>query len=443
MIRAQNTVLGSFFLIYQKKVVPLRGVYTMASRILKNITALGVLQIANYLIPLLVLPIISRVLGATLFGGVGYAQNIVSYLTLIVNYGFEYSATRQIALASNDAERKRNIFWAVISAKTMLLAFSFIILALLTLFIERISCDPRLYIYTALTNIGLVLFPTWYLQGEQQVDKMAWANFFGKLLGATLVIALVRETAEYRLYPLILSLSNIVVGVGSMIYVIRHFHIGKFVLKYQILSEVFKTGFPIFMNNIFVSLYTMVNMTLLGIFATDEVVGYFSAAQRLILAINMIIVLPISTSVYPEICQRFEKSKQGGKQYLKRILILSGIASAIVSLLTFIAAPLVIHLVYGEGYTASIEILQWLSPLPFLVMIATLLTVQGLYSMGLHRYAPWVGATLAVFCISLNLLLLPHLGAKAACLSWILAEVLECLIVGIILLTKGRKPCSI
>ena len=212
----------------------------MASRILKNITALGVLQIANYLIPLLVLPIISRVLGATLFGGVGYAQNIVSYLTLIVNYGFEYSATRQIALASNDAERKRNIFWAVISAKTMLLAFSFIILALLTLFIERISCDPRLYIYTALTNIGLVLFPTWYLQGEQQVDKMAWANFFGKLLGATLVIALVRETAEYRLYPLILSLSNIVVGVGSMIYVIRHFHIGKFVLKYQILSEVLK-----------------------------------------------------------------------------------------------------------------------------------------------------------------------------------------------------------
>ena len=84
----------------------------MASRILKNITALGVLQIANYLIPLLVLPIISRVLGATLFGGVGYAQNIVSYLTLIVNYGFEYSATRQIALAGEDKARKQKIFWA-------------------------------------------------------------------------------------------------------------------------------------------------------------------------------------------------------------------------------------------------------------------------------------------------------------------------------------------
>ena len=83
----------------------------------KNMTALGVLQIANYLIPLLVLPVVSRVLGATLFASVGYAQNIITYLTLLVNYGFEYSATRQIALAGDNNERKRQLFWAVVSAK--------------------------------------------------------------------------------------------------------------------------------------------------------------------------------------------------------------------------------------------------------------------------------------------------------------------------------------
>ena len=148
-------------------------------------TALGVLQIANYLIPLLVLPVVSRVLGATLFGSVGYAQNIISYLTLLVNFGFEYSATRQVALAGEDKEKKRQLFWAVITAKTGLLVLSFVILALLPLLVERVACDPRLYIYTALTNIGIVFFPTWYLQGEQQMDKMAWANFFTKLLGAS------------------------------------------------------------------------------------------------------------------------------------------------------------------------------------------------------------------------------------------------------------------
>ena len=93
--------------------------------------ALSVLQIANYLIPLLVLPVVSRVLGATLFGSVGYAQNIVTYLTLLVNFGFEYSATRQIALAGDDAEKKRHIFWSVLTVKSGLLVLSFVVKKLL------------------------------------------------------------------------------------------------------------------------------------------------------------------------------------------------------------------------------------------------------------------------------------------------------------------------
>ena len=91
----------------------------------------------------------------------------------------------------------------------------------------------------------------------------------------------------------------------------------------------------------------------------------------------------------------------------------------------------------------AIDILRWLSPLPFLVMTATLLTVQGLYGMGLQRWAPWVGLALAIVCISLNICLLPRIGVRAVCWSWTAAELLECIIVSVILLTKGRKLCSI
>ena len=76
-------------------------------------------------------------------------------------------------------------------------------------------------------------------------------------------------------------------------------------------------------------------------------------------------------------------------------------------------------------------------------MVATLLTVQGLYGMGLQRWAPWVGIILAVSCIGMNVWLLPLIGVKGVCISWIAAEVLECLLVSMILMTKGRKLCSI
>ena len=409
----------------------------------KNIVSLGVLQVANYLIPFLVLPIISRILGASLFGSVSYAQNIVTYLTLLINYGFEYSATRQISIAREDKAKTDAIFWSVIAAKGMLLILSFAILAVLPFCMERVACDPKLYIYTALANIGIVFFPTWYLQGVQQMDKMAWANFFTKLLGAVLVLSLVREASAYRLYPLLMSASSILIGIGAMIYVIRHFGISRPVLSRQTLREVMQAGAPIFLNNVFVALYTTANMTILGMYAADDVIGYFSGAQRLIQALNMVVVMPVSMAVFPEISRRFAQSKAQGAKFLKQVLLFAGTAAAAVSLITFLCAPLMIRIMYGAGFAPSIELLKWLSPIPFLVMIATLLTVQGLYGMGLQRWAPWVGVILAVCCVGLNLWLLPLIGVKGVCISWIAAELLECLLVSSILMTKGRKLCSI
>lgn len=401
--------------------------------------SVGVLQVANYLIPFLVLPVISRILGATLFGSVSYAQNIVSYLTLLVNFGFEYSATRQIALAGEDKEHKRRIFWAVMSVKTLLLLVSFMVMAALPLFFNRVAADPLLYLYTAMINIGFVLFPTWYLQGEQQMDKMAWTNFFIKLLGAGLVLLLVREASMYRLYPLLLSMASIVVGGGALLYVIHHFGIGSFVCTRASLREVLSPSWPIFLNNLFGSLYTTVNMTILGLYVTDTIVGYFSAAQRLIMALIMVAVLPVSISVFPEISKRFEASKENGMAFLKRAMLYAGSAAGVISIGTYIIAPIAIRLVFGVDFVAAIEILKWLSPIPFLVMMATLLTIQGLYGMGLQRYAPWIGLTLAVVCITMNIVLIPRMGVVAVCVSWIAAEVLECILSGSILMIKGRK----
>ena len=300
--------------------------------------SLGVLQVANYLIPFLVLPIISRILGASLFGSVSYAQNIITYLTLLINYGFEYSATRQISIARDDKQRTDAIFWSVIAAKCMLLLLSFAILAVLPFCMERVACDPKLYIYTALANIGIVFFPTWYLQGVQQMDKMAWANFFTKLLGAVLVLSFVREASAYRLYPLLMSIASIAVGIGALIYVIRHFHIARPSFSRATMREVMQAGAPIFLNNLFIAFYTTANMTILGIYASDDTIGYFSGAQRLIQALNMVVIMPVSMAAYPEISRRFAESKKDGVHFLKRVLLYAGAAAAVVSLLTYACA---------------------------------------------------------------------------------------------------------
>ena len=409
----------------------------------RNMASLGVLQVANYLIPILLIPFVTSILGNELFGRVSYAQNIVSYLTLLVNYGFEYAATRRISLSVNNQDETRRIFWSVMRAKVWLLILSFVVLACLPLFIPRVEADFRLYLYTALINIGFVLFPTWYLQGIQQMHKMALVNFLIKLLGAVLVLALLRQANQYRIYPFLLSVSSVLMGAGALVYVIRHYHLWPVSCTPKTTCEELKEGTPIFINNLFVALYTTANLTILGIYADDIAVGCFSGAMRLIMVVNMCVIMPVSTALFPEMSRRFAENRQDGWHFFRRTLLFASIPALLASILTWLLASPIVHLMLRGDFEASIPLLQWMAPLPLLIMIATLFTVQGLYGGGLQRFAPWVGLILSILCISLNIFLIPRVGAVGAVWSWLAAEVAEIMIVGGILLIHRKKLCSI
>ena len=424
------------------------GVDFMRGTLFRNMASLGLLQVANYLIPLLLIPFVTGILGNELFGRVSYAQNIITYLTLLVNYGFEYSATRRISVASSLSGEQsrlretRSIFWSVMRAKLWLLVLSFAILMCLPLFVPRVEADFRLYLYTALVNVGFVLFPTWFLQGIQQMHKMALVNFLIKLLGAVLVLALLREASQYRIYPLLLSVSGIVMGVGALVYIIRHYNLWPLACNMATTRSVLKDGAPIFINNLFIALYTTANLTILGAYADDVAVGHYSGAMRLIMAVNMCVIMPVSTALFPEMSRRFAEDKQEGWRFFRRTLLWASVPALLASLVTWLLASPLVHLMLHGDFEASIPLLRWMAPLPLLIMTATLFTVQGLYGSGLQRFAPWVGMTLAVLCVSMNMLLIPRVGTVGAVWSWLIAEAAEILIVGSILLFHRSKTCS-
>lgn len=409
-------------------------------RVYSNITSLGLLQVANFLIPLLVIPVITRVLGTEAFGQVSYAQNIITYLTMIVNYGFEYSATRQIAIAEDQKERQ-HIFWSVLYSKIGLLLVSGLVLMVFAMTIQRVETDWQLYVYTWLINIGFVLFPTWYLQGIQDMQKMAWMNFAIKVLGAILVVTLVHRVEQYRLYPLILSLSSIAVGAGAFGYVIKHYQIGFEKMDTSMLKKVLAPGSVIFLNQVFVSLYTTINFTLLGAYLSDGELGIFSGAQRIILAANACMVMPISTAFFPEMSRLYAEDNVQADKLFRRVLAGSAAVSAVACGILWLVAPWVVRILLGVRFMDAIEPLRMMAIIPCLVMVATILTVQGLYGRGLQRYAPWIGGILAILCISTNLILIPRIGMSGAIIAWIVAEVCEIILVSGILYKE--KKCSI
>ena len=411
------------------------------SQVLKNMTWLTVLQFANYLIPLLIIPYIVRVLGVEIFGKVTYAQNIISYFTLTINFGFDYSATREIAINKADKNARERIFWSVLKQKTILLLLSFAGLLILYFTFSRVNDDFTLYLFIFLMNVGVVLFPAWFFQGMEEMGKMAICNVLIKGGGLILTLLLVKSSADYLAYPLLTSLAYVIFGAGAIIYVIKHYDIQYTKSNKTVDKNIFSKSLPIFLNNLFVSGYTIANLTILGFYHSNHDIAIYGGAQKIIMAILMLTSMPVNIAIFPKISREFELSQINGLRILKKALCVVALLLIIFCLWTYLLSSLFVNVLLGSEFSESINLLKLFSVLPFLVTIASLLTVQGLYGMRLQKYAPFVGLFIGVFSIMLNMIYIPIYGTMAAALIWILAQILEIALVGTILFMYSKKLC--
>ena len=72
------------------------------SKLIENFISLNILQIINYIIPLITFPYISRVLGANKFGLVYFALSLAQYFIVLTDFGFNASGVIEISKNRED-----------------------------------------------------------------------------------------------------------------------------------------------------------------------------------------------------------------------------------------------------------------------------------------------------------------------------------------------------
>jgi len=395
---------------------------TLRSNVIKNIFSLYIIHFANYLLPLIVVPYLVRVLSPSGFGIVSFAQSLIAYLTIFVDYGFALSATRKISVYRNNKIEVSRIFFNVLAAKGFLGLIGFIVLLLLTSLIPQFKEISTLLIILYGTIVGNILFPIWLFQGLEKMVFISVINLTTKILMVMGIFLFVKSSQDYLLYAIILSVSSMFAGFIGIILALWRFKIDFTMPSLQGIWKELKDGWILFLSMASVSLYTAGNPLILGLLTNNHtIVGYYSAAERIVKAI-LGLLGPISQAVYPRFSKMAAESKDLALQWGKRMLVLMGCIGFFLSFVIFLSSPLIVRLILGSDYIPSIAVMQILAWLCFLIAVSNVLGIQIMLPFGRDKAFTSIIFGAGVINVILAVLLVPTWYELGMALSVLISE---------------------
>lgn len=368
------------------------------------------------------MPYLVRVLGAEYFGLLAIATSVVAYFSIVTNYGFDITATREISINRANKSKIVEIYSSVMILKFAFLLLSFILLSAVVFGIEKFAVNWEIYYLTFLVLIGQVLFPVWFFLGMEEMKYITYLNVVSKAIFTISIFLLVKKQSDYFIVPVLTSLGFLFVGFYSIFLIGKKFGIHFKFQKLAVLKYHLFTGWHIFISNISVTLYTTTTTVLLGFFTNNTIVGYYSIADKLISGIKQLIV-PISQTLYPFISRKAEESKEMVLGIIKKISFISISLSFLFTIVLFVFSDELLYFVFGDESKNAIPIFKILTIIPLLVVIDTLFGTLLMLVFKRNKEYSRIILSAGILNLALALSLIPSFGGVGAALSVLIVEI--------------------
>lgn len=317
-----------------------------------NFGYLSLLQVAGYVFPLISMPYLARVIGADGFGKIAFASAIVVWIQTISDWGFNLTATRDVAQNRDNKELVSRIFSNVLWARSVLTLLSGIILLLVVLLVPYLRENADIIFVTFLLVPGYILFPEWFFQA---IEKMKYTTFFNLLLKLVFTVAVfvfIHKREDYLMQPLLTTIGYLLCGFGALYLIFKKW--GYTLYKPQ-WSEIFKTirnSTDVFINNLMPNLYNSFSVMLLGFFGGSTANGIYDGGNRFPVIFYQFQSV-LSRAFYPFLSRRPDKHS-----FYAKLNIVSALIGAVFLILL---SPLFIKIMLGDEFEKSVVVMQILS----------------------------------------------------------------------------------
>ncbi|MCE9950347.1 flippase [Hafnia paralvei] len=388
----------------------------------KNIFYLALVQGSSFILPLLTFPYLVRVLGPSSFGVLGFCQASMQYLVLLTEYGFNWTATQQVAINNSNKTELTEVFWSVIFSKLLLACIAFLALFIVCFLVPKYQQLWFVLLSFSPMVIGNIIYPIWFFQGMEKMKWISLCSISARFLLVPLTFIFVHSADDLWVAALIQGGTNFIAGLIGFVLIFKNKWVGAPILSFIRIKKSLKDGWHVFVSTSAISMYTTSTTVILGFLAGPIAVGYFNAANTIRNATQSLLN-PISQALYPRINAIFSDDYAKAMKLVKSALRYFSGVSLISSLLLFVLAPWIIKYGVGEKYEASVSVLRWMAFLPFVISLSNIFGVQTMLT---HNYKKEFSRIL-IICGVFNLIIIfpfvHFLKQDGAAISVLLTEI--------------------
>lgn len=376
-------------------------------------------QVIRIIIPIIITPYLTRVLGSEQLGIYNYTYTIASYAILFIVLGLNQYGNRVIAKSKNDKELMTKNFWSIYVTQVI----SGIIVCLIYIaYLLTLSGDIALCSWIWLINVASEIFDlAWLFYGLEEFKVITIRNVVVRIVSIVAIFLFVHTQNDMGIYCLISALAT-VLNNGIFLAMLPLRISGFYKPSFKEVAAHVKPNLTLFAPMIAISLYTQINSFLLGNFATMSDVTYYSSSNAVV-SIPLALIQSLGAVLLPRLSVVLkENDERAAQTYISTSMWISMLMCFGLLAGIFGVAELFVPTYYGPGYEDCIVILPVLC---IMIVPCSISSVTGnQYLIPHEKDVSYMHSVVAgaIVNVTLCFILIPRAGAVGAAISTVVAE---------------------
>ncbi len=396
---------------------------SLNQRLFSNSFYLALIQAANLGLPLLTFPYLVRVLGIELFGVLALATAVMHYGNVLIDYGFNLTATRDTAKVRDVPAEVSSLFCRVQMIKLVLASACAAVIAGVQVFTSLLSEYALLYWLVFLGVVCTGLFPVWLFQGMERMRTASVLNVLSKILFTIGIFVFVQTSGDYLYVPMLTFLGALFVLVAGTLLAIKEFQLKWYRPSLKTMEQQLRASWYVFLSQLKITLFSNTNVVLLGFWAGPLAVGYYAGAEKLMRALAQL-QTPVTQALFPQISQLMTTDEPSALKRLKKIAVIGGAGYLILLVAVFLLADWVSIFMFGKDGQEIAFLLKWMLPIPLCIFLNNIFGTQILLNLGRDRVFFFTLLAVAIFSVVTCSLLAAYYQHFGATIALLITEVL-------------------